>query len=134
MASSVAAPQSAAQQKLILQMAQRASNGKEVLLALRAAAGVFSAAAAGRGSEARVRAVATAKMMSMGTLDQLIEYAMSYPVDAQSTRPFIERIFSLADSQTDARTWYRIKMAAFHLKVGDLERQAQAKGDQLARK
>jgi hypothetical protein len=73
-------------------------------------------------------------MMALATLDQLIEYATEYPVDPQSARPFVERMFQLGASRSDARVWYRIKVAAFHLKVGDLERQAQAKGDQLALK
>ena len=43
MAASAAAPQSPAQQKVILQMAEKASNGKELLLVMRAAVGVFPA-------------------------------------------------------------------------------------------
>jgi hypothetical protein len=43
MAAAAAAPQSTAQQKLILQMAEKASNGKELLLTARAAAGAFPA-------------------------------------------------------------------------------------------
>src|ERR1035441_196541 len=40
-AASLAAPQSPAQQKVILRMAEKASNGKELLLVMRAAVGVF---------------------------------------------------------------------------------------------
>jgi hypothetical protein len=41
-------------------------------------------------------------------------------------------MFELGGNASDARAWYRIKAAAFHLGLSDLERQAQAKGDQLA--
>jgi hypothetical protein len=134
MAASAAAPHSVAQQRIILRMAGEASNGKELLLVMRAAVGVFpaSAASGGQGIETQVHAMVTAKMMALATLDQLIEYATAYPVDPQSARRFVERMFQLANSQPDPRIWYRIKLAAFHLKVSDLERQAQAKGDQLA--
>ncbi len=133
MAASAAAPQSDAQQKVILRMAQKASNGKEVLLTMRAAAGVFPAGG-GAQTETQVRSMAAAKMMAMGTLNQMIEYATEYPVNQPDARPFVERMFQLAAAQTDPRIWYRIRVAAYHLKVNDLERQAQAKGDELARK
>jgi len=45
-AASAAAPQSPAQQKVILRMAEKASNGEELLLVMRAAVGVFPAGAA----------------------------------------------------------------------------------------
>ena len=136
MAASVAVPQSVAQQNVILRMARKASSGKELLLVMRAAVGVFppTAATPQPSVESQVRSIVTAKMMALATLDQLIEYATEYPVDPQSARPFVERMFQLGASRSDARVWYRIKVAAFHLKVGDLERQAQAKGDQLALK
>jgi hypothetical protein len=136
MAASAAAPQSPAQQKVILRMAEKASNGKELLLVMRAAVGVFPAGAAVQAQriESQVRSTVTAKMLALGTLDQLIEYATAYPVDSESARPFVERMFQLGGAHSDPRVWYRIRVAAFHLKVGDLERQAQAKGDQLARK
>ena len=134
MAAGGAAPRSAAQQQVILRMAGKASNGKELLLAMRAAVGVFPASGGPRElrAESQVRSLVTAKMMKLGTLDQLIEYAMQYPVDPESARAFVERMFQLAGERADPRVWYRIRLAAFHLKVGDLERQAQAKGDQLA--
>jgi hypothetical protein len=130
MAASAAAPQSAAQRKVILRMAEKASNGKELLLAMRAAVGVFPANA--EPQERQVRSIVTSKMIELGTLDQLIEYANRYPVDAQSARPFVERMFQLGDENSNPREWYRIRVVALHLKVGDLERQAQARGDQLA--
>ena len=51
MAASAAAPQSPAQQKVILEMAEKASNGKELLLVMRAAVGVFPAATGSQESE-----------------------------------------------------------------------------------
>jgi len=74
----------------------------------------------------------TAKMMALGTLDQLIECAMQYSVNPESARPFVQRMFQLGDEKSDPRVWYRIRVAASRLKVGDLERQAQTRGDQLA--
>ena len=134
MAASAAAPQSPAQQKVILRMAEKASNGKELLLTMRAAVGVFPA---GTGSqeqraESQVRSIVTAKMMELGTLDQLIEYATEYSVNPESARPFVQRMFQLGDENSDPRVWYRIRVTAFRLKVGDLVRQAQTRGDQLA--
>jgi hypothetical protein len=134
MAASAAAPQSAAQQKVIQQMAETASNGKELLLVMRAAVGVFPAAARPREQQAerQVRSLVTAKMMELGTLEQLIEYAAGYPVDPENARPFVERMFQLGQMRSEARDWYRIKATAFRLRLSDLERQAQARGDQLA--
>jgi hypothetical protein len=134
MAASGAAPRSVAQQQVILRMAEKASNGKELLLVMRAAVGVFPASAAPQepSAESQVRSIVTAKMMKLGTLDQLIEYAMQYPVNPESARAFVQRMFQLGDEKSDSRVWYRIRLAAFHLKVDDLERQAQTKGDQLA--
>ncbi|MCX6629330.1 MAG: hypothetical protein NTW28_17065 [Candidatus Solibacter sp.] len=136
MAAAAAVPQSPAQQKVILQMAEKASNGKELLLVMRAAVGAYPA---GTGSqehpaESHVRSMVTAKMMEFGTLDQLIEYATQYSVNAESARGFVQRMFQLAGQNSDSRVWYRIRIAASHLKVGDLERQAQARGDRLAGK
>jgi hypothetical protein len=134
MAASAASPQSPAQQKVILQMAEKASNGKELLLVMRAAVGVFPAGTGSQeqSAENRVRSIVTAKMMGLGTLDQLIEYAMQYSVSPESARPFVERMFQLGGEKSDSRVWYRIRVAASRLKVGDLERQAQIRGDQLA--
>ena len=133
MAASAARPQSAAQQKVIQQMAEKASNGKELLLVMRAAVGVFPAGTSQEQSaENKVRSIVTAKMMELATLDQLIEYAMQYPVNPESARPVVERMFQLGGEKSDPRVWYRIRVAASRLKVGDLERQAQSRGDQLA--
>ncbi|HEY9141989.1 MAG TPA: hypothetical protein VIN93_13920 [Bryobacteraceae bacterium] len=134
MAASTAPPQSPAQQKVILQMAEKASNGKELLLVMRASVGVFPAGTASQESsaESRVRSIVTAKMMGMGTLDQLIEYAMQYSVNPENARPVVQRMFQLGGEKSDPRVWYRIRVAASRLKVGDLERQAQTRGDQLA--
>ena len=134
MAAAAAAPQSPAQQKVILEMAEKASNGKELLLAMRAAVGAFPASAGSQEhpAERQVRSMVTAKMMEHGTLDQLIEYATQYSVNRESARPFVQRMFQLAGQDSDRRVWYRIRVVASRLKVGDLERQAQARGDQLA--
>jgi hypothetical protein len=134
LAASVAAPQSPAQQKIILRMADKASNGKELLLVMRAAIGVFPASAAGQEQsvESQVRSIVTAKMMRFATLDQLIEYATQYSVGPESGRPFVQRMFQLGDENSDPRVWYRIRAAAFRLKVGDLQQQAQVRADQLA--
>jgi len=134
MAASGAAPRSVRQQQVILRMAEKASNGKELLLVMRAAVGVFPASAEPRElrAESQVRSMVTAKMMRLGTLDQLIDYSMQYSVDPESARAFVQRMFQLGGEKSDPRVWYGIRLAAFHLKVGDLERQAQARGDQLA--
>ncbi len=133
MAASAAPPQSAEQQKIILQMAERAANAREALLVMRAAVGVFPAHPDSQkpGAEGRVRSLVTAKMTHFGNLEQLVEYASQYPVDPSGARPFVQRMFQLAGDSTDPHVWYRIKTAAYHLKVSDLERQAQAKADQL---
>jgi hypothetical protein len=135
-AASLAAPHSPAQQKVILRMAEKASNGKELLLVMRAAVGVFPAGAGSQEQRAdsQVRAIVTAKMMEFGTLDQLLEYVTQYPVDPESARAFVQRMFQLGDENPDPREWYRIRAAGFRLKVSDLARQAQARGDQLAGK
>jgi len=134
MAAAAAPPQSQAQQNVILQMAEKASNGKELLLVMRAAVGAFPAGTGSREhpAESRVVSILTAKMIALGTLDQLIECATQYSVNPESARPFVQRMFQLAGQNSDARVWYGIRVAAFHLKVGDLQRQAQARGDQLA--
>ena len=130
MAASKAPSQSAAQQKVILRMAEKASNGKELLLVARAAIGAFPATAGPE--ESQERSIVTAKMMELGTLDQLIDYATRYPVDAPTARPFVERMFQLGEGNSNPREWYRIRVVALRLKVGDLERQAQGRGDLLA--
>jgi hypothetical protein len=134
MAAAAATPQSPAQQKVILQMAEKASNGKELLLVMRASVGAFPASTGAQEhpAENRLLSITTAKMMTLGTLDQLIECATQYSVNPESARTFVQRMFQLAGQDSDPRVWYRIRTAASHLKVGDLERQAQARGDQLA--
>ena len=97
-------------------MAEKASNGKELLLTMRAAVGAFPA---GTGSqenpaESQVRSIVTAKMMEFGTLDQLIEHATQYSVNPESARPFVQRMFQLAGQNSDTRVWYRIRLAASH--------------------
>lgn len=133
---SAARPRSVEQQKLVLRMTEEASNGKELLLALRAAVGVFPASAdlQTQRAESHLHSIVAAKMMKFGTLDQLIECAMSYAVNREDSQPFVERMFRLADQIHDARVWYRIRLAAFHLNAGDMAQQAQAKGDLLAGK
>ena len=67
LAASAAAPQSPAQQKVILRMANKASNGKELLLVMRAAVGVFPASTGWQEqtAESQVRSTVTAKMMKV---------------------------------------------------------------------
>ncbi len=105
MAASAAAPQSPAQQKVILRMAEKASNGKELLLTMRAAVGVFPSGAGpqDQSAESHVRSIVTAKMMELGTLDQLIEYATEYFVNPESTRAFVERMFQLGNENSEPR-------------------------------
>jgi hypothetical protein len=132
-AASMAIPQSPAQQKVILRMAEKASNGEELLLVMRAAVGVFPSDTGGQESstEVRVRSLVTAKMMRFATLDQLIEYSMQYPVEPGSSRQYVQRMIQLGGENPDARLWYRIRLAASRLHVDDLAAQAQANGDQL---
>jgi len=136
MAAGAMSPRSPAQQKVILQMAESASNGKELLLVMRAAVGVFPVGAGPREQnlESRVRSMVTAKMMELGTVEQMIEYATAYSVSPESARPFVQRMFQLGGEERNSRLWYRIKGVAFHLNVADLERQAQDRADQPARR
>jgi hypothetical protein len=133
---SAAPPGSIAQQKLVLRMAEKASNGKELLLTLRAVVGVFpeSADRETQRAESHLRSIITAKMMKLATLDQLIECAMRDAINREDAQPFVQHMFRLADQIHDARVWYRIQLAAFHLNASDLAQQAQAKGDLLAGK
>ncbi len=126
MAAAAAPPQSPAQEKVILSMAAKASNGKELLLAMRAAAGAPV--------ESQARSTVTARMMELGTLNQLIEYAAQYTVDPEHARPFVQRMLQLGEGNIDARVWYRIRVTASRLKLADLEKQAQARGDRLSGK
>jgi hypothetical protein len=134
LAASLAAPQSPAQQKVIRRMAEKASNGKELMLVMRAAVGVFPTDTGWQeqDAESQVRSIVTAKMMELGTLDQLIEYATQYSVDPASARAFVQRMFQLGDDNSEPREWYLIRVAARRLRVNDLERLAQARGDRLA--
>jgi hypothetical protein len=125
-------PQSATQQKLILRMAEKASNGKELLLVRRAAEGVFPGGAPGTDLQKQVRSTVTGKMIRCATLEQLLDYAAGYSAEAADARPLVERLFELGKDNSDARVWYRIRAAAFHLRLKDLEQQAQARGDALA--
>ena len=134
MAASTASPRSAEQQKLILRMAQKATNGKELLLTMRAAVGVFPAEPGDQPVARDVRSTVTSKMIQLATLDQLTDYATQYSIDPESARPFVNRMFQLGDGNSDPRVWYRIRVVAAHLKVSDLEQQAQAKGNELAGK
>jgi hypothetical protein len=104
-AASLAARQSSAQQKLILRMAKKVSNGKELLLVMRAAVGVFPAGAWSQEqcAESQVRSIVTAKMMELGQLDQRIEYAMQYSVDPESARAFVQPMFQLGDENSKSR-------------------------------
>lgn len=135
-AASAAAPQSPAQQKVILRMAEKASNGKELLLVMRAAEGVFPTTIGWQEqhAESQVRSIVTAKMMEFGTLDQLIEYARQYSVEPESARPFVQRMFQLGNENSEPREWYLIRATALRLKVADLGREAGVRGDQLAGK
>lgn len=134
MAASTAAPQSAAQHKLILRMADQASNAKELLLTMRAAHGVFPAETgpAMVPAERELRTKVTAKMMKVATVDQLIDFAKQYSVDHDHARAYIDRMFVLANEKADARTWHQIRVAASRLKLGDMEQQALARAEQSA--
>ena len=131
MAASAATPQSAEQQKIIRRMAEKASNGKELLLVMRAAIGVFPSGESDS-AEKQVRSVVTAKLIAGGTLNQLIDYASGYTVDAEAARPLIQRMFELARDAPDPHVWRRIKVVANRLRLGDLEQQAQVRSEQLA--
>jgi hypothetical protein len=41
-------------------------------------------------------------------------------------------MLQLGEGKSDSRVWYRVGVIASRLRLGDLERQARAKGDQLA--
>ena len=128
--------QSREQQELVLRMAREASNGKELLLVMRAAVGVFpsNTEEAEESVEDQLQTVVTAKMMKLATIEQLIGYAEEYPVDERQARHYVERMFELETASPDARSWYRIRAAAGRLKVTDLEQQAQTRGDELTAK
>jgi len=130
---SMAPARSPQQQKLILSMAGQAANGKELLLVMRAANGVFAAKGPdGNTLEQSLLPAVTVKMMEVATLEQLIDYAVEYPIGSRQARRLAERIFELGDENRDSRVWHRIKAAAYHLGTHDLERQAQVRAEQLA--
>ena len=110
-------------------MATQASNGKELLLVMRAGVGVFPA---GEETGKQVRSIVADKMIRSGTLEQLIELARVYSVNAEDARRVALRIFELAGENSNPGVWNRIRWAANHLQLRDLEQQAQAKGDQLS--
>ena len=72
-------------------------------------------------AESHMRSIAVGKMMELGTLDQLIDYATQYFVNPESARPFVQRMFQLGDRNSDSRVWYRVGVVASRLKLGDLE-------------
>lgn len=127
MSASAAPPRSAEQKKLILRMADKASNGRELLLTMRAAAGVFPIT-----EDPSVHSVVTAKMMQVGTLDQLTDYEKQYHVPPEIARAYVLRMLELGNAQTDPRVWRRIRAAASRLNLPDLEEQAQAKATDLS--
>ena len=129
MSASAASPQSKEQQRSILRMAEQASTGKELLLTLRASVGVFPM---GDPRERDFQSTVALKMIQCATVEQLADFASQYPVNAQDARPLLERMFQLGGTDSDPRVWSRIRLAAYHLKVPDLEQQAQSRVNQLA--
>ena len=59
-------------------------------------------------------------------------YAVVNPVDPDNAKPYVQRMFQLGNQTADVREWYRIKTVALHLKVDDLEQQAEARAEKLA--
>jgi hypothetical protein len=127
MQASAAPPRSPAQQALIRKMADRATNGKELMLAMRAADGVFS----GDAGTAPLRAQIAGRMIQLATLDQLSDFAAQYGVDSANARAYVERMLQLGKSVSDPRAWHRIRAVAGRLKLSDLEQQAQARASEL---
>lgn len=136
MACSAARPRSASQQKLLLEMAHEASNGKELLLVMRAAEGVFPAQAAPQEvkAERHLRGMVASKMIKSAGLDELIEYAMKYSINPEDGRPFVQRMLQLAVENPDPRIWSRIQRAAVQWNVTDLALQAEATQKELTGK
>ena len=136
MACSAAPPRSPEQQKLLLKMANKASNGKELLLVMRAAEGVFPAVATPpeSGRQSHFRGIVTGKMIQLASLDELIEYMMRYSINAEDARPFIQRMLQLAAGSQDPRIWSRIQHGAVQWKLADLALQAEAKRKDLLSK
>ncbi len=132
---SAAPPQSAQQQSIIRQMADKASSGKELLLVMRAETGVFPANAspgAGR-AQREIHSIVAAKMIKAASFDELTDYVVHYPVNKEDARPVVERMFDLASAQSDPAMWQQVARAARVMKVSDLAGQAQAKRETLPR-
>jgi hypothetical protein len=124
-----AAPQhSAAQRGLVEQMAEKAGNGKELLLTMRVIAAVFPTPGSpeDQAAERRVRALVAEKMVRVATLEQLHEYAMRYAMTPVEGRAVVERMLQLAGNRSDPQTWNMIKRAARSVKADDLAQKAQA--------
>ena len=133
MAASAAPRQSPEQQRLFLRMAQKAANGKEVLLVMRATQGVYTGSAGAANSvENQVVSLTTNKIMQCGTLEQLVDYARLYSVDRGHAHAYLQRMFVLGTGSEDPRVWYEIRSVAFRLKEAELEQQALAKATQLS--
>lgn len=128
MAAAGAPQQSAEKKKLVLRMAEKAVNGKELMLTMRAAEGALPSQA-----EDEIRSVVTTKMMKVATLDQLTDYEKQYHVPPASARPYVERMIELGKAQNDARAWQRIRAAASRLKLTDLAQAAQANAGETPR-
>jgi DNA polymerase-3 subunit alpha len=127
MAVSAAPPESVEKKKLLLRMAEKASNGKELMLTMRAAVGVFAS-----GFDSELESLVTAKMIKLATLDQLTDYEKQYYVAPANARRYVERMFELGNGQSDSYLWQRIRAAASRLKILDLAEAAQAKANELA--
>ena len=136
MDATAAPPQSAVRQNVLQRMAERAANGKELLLVMEAGLGPYPANSGARESrtESQVRSMVTAKMMQMATLDQLVVYAKEYAVYPGSARLLIQRMFQLADGDSEPGTWARISEVASMLGEDDLTQRAEAKTTQVARR
>jgi hypothetical protein len=51
----------------------------------------------------------------------MVECATRYSLNPDSTRPSVQRMLALGNQSPDARVWFRIRPAAAHVKVSDLE-------------
>jgi hypothetical protein len=128
MAAAAAPPKSTEKKKLILRMADKAGNGKELMLTMRAASGDFSSP-----SDGDIHTVVTAKMMKVATLDQLADFERQYHVAPAGARSYVERMFELGRAENDPRAWQQIRAAAYRLKLPDLAQAAQANVGESAR-
>lgn len=130
---SAAPRRSAAQQALVREMAERASNGKELLLTMRASVGVFAneSDTEKQPAEVELNSLVAAKMARLADLDQLVEYASQYTVNPADSRAVAQRMLELAGNSADSRTWSRIRRAASHLNLNDVAQQAQGRVEAL---